>query len=245
MTPSRCAPKDSSSTPIFDLPEDEPLPDLWSEVTDLERDDIAVESAEAEEESDVWEATRDVQADDLTLELSSDEEAPPQLWGPLTGAPPPVLGERLPALPALPEPRGVRALVTGSSPEQLPSPRETLPWRGRFVAEEFPQQPLIYTVALEGLRTELAVVDWQWSDEPEETSRTVTIRLEDDGATLSLPTTESNQPVVSLRGFLGRRELRFDALLVSGRTRRGLLVGRDVLSEGYLVDPATDATEKD
>jgi hypothetical protein len=244
MTLPRSAPKDSSSLPIFDLPEEEPIPDLWGEVNDVTQSDIAVELEDDDDESDLWEPTQDTQAEDITLDLSTNE-APPELWGVLTGEPAPSFGEHVAALPSLPEPRGVRALVTGSSPEQLPSPRETLPWRGCFIAEEFPQQPLIYTVALEGLRTELAVVDWQWSEEPAEPSRKVTIRLEDDGPLLALPTTERNQPVVSLRGFLGQRELRFDALLVSGRNRRGLLVGRDVLSEGYLVDPAIDATEKD
>ena len=66
-----------------------------------------------------------------------------------------------------------------------------------------------------------------------------------DGEDLELTATEGEDPVVSLRGFLGDRELRFDVLLVKGRARRGLLLGRDVLSEGFLVDPSTDLTDKD
>jgi hypothetical protein len=42
---------------------------------------------------------------------------------------------------------------------------------------------------------------------------------------------------------LAEKELRFDVLVLSERERRGLLLGRAVLAEGFVVDPATDATD--
>jgi len=217
---------------------------LWDPVEDLDHEDVAIEPGARIGTDDSWSPTADVETDDLRLEIEALEE-PSTLWEPLTGTAPLLLGELAAAVPALPEPRGVRALVTGQSPSQLPSPRATLPWQGEFEAEELADCRLIYTVTLESLRTELAVVDWQWSDPKEEGGKMLRIRLSDDGEDLELTATEGEDPVVSLRGFLGDRELRFDVLLVKGRARRGLLLGRDVLSEGFLVDPSTDLTDQD
>jgi hypothetical protein len=224
----------------LDLPEEASPQLLWEPVADLSTGEVAIEPDEAPGDREAWAPIADLAEPDFALK-------PPQLaqsdapWVPLTGQSPPLLAERAPAAPSLPEPKGVRALLTGTTPARLSSPRTPLPWRGPFLAEELGEQNLTYRVALESLRSELIVVSWRWAKKAEAPCELI-IRLADDGADLELTATQPDEPIVSLRGFLADRELRFDVLLVSDRARRGLLLGRDVLAEGFLVDPATDAT---
>lgn len=225
----------------LDLPDEAAPEPLWEPVTDLRSEEVAIEPDEAPGDIEAWVPINDVANADFAL--NADEFLPDDApWAALTGEPPPLLAELAAAAPALPEPKGVRALLTGKTPAQLSRPRTPLPWRGSFVAEELEEQKLTYSVTLESLRSELIVVSWQWADKTE-TPRKLIIRLADDGEDLELTATQPDEPIVSLRGFLADRELRFDVLLVSDRTRRGLLLGRDVLAEGFLVDAATDATD--
>lgn len=222
----------------LELPEESVPEPLWDPVDDLRSEEIGISPAEGADSSDSWAPVSDASTGDFMLSPESlpDDDAP---WAVLTGTPPPLLGELAPEAPVLPEPRGVRALLTGSSPARLPKPRTPLPWRGTFLAEELKGAPLTYSVRLDSIRSELAVVDWSWTDDSEAPCE-LTLRLSDDGDDLKFTATQAGEPVVSLRGFLADRELRFDVLLVKDRGRRGLFVGRDVLAEGFLVDPQAD-----
>ncbi len=223
----------------LELPEESAPEPLWDPVDDLRSEEIGIDPDESADTSESWTPVSDASTDDFMLSPESlpDDDAP---WAALTGSPPPLLGELAPEAPALPEPRGVRALLTGSSPASLPKPRTSLPWRGTFLAEELGDTPVTYRVKLESLRSELAVVSWDWAD-GSETPCKLTLRLSDDGDDLKFTATQPGEPIVSLRGFLADRELRFDVLLVKARERRGLFVGRDVLAEGFLVDPQAEA----
>lgn len=222
----------------LELPEDSAPEPIWDPVTDRDSTEIGIGRDEGPSSCEAWEAVSDLSSEDFNLlpERLPDDETP---WAVLTGATAPLLGELALDAPVLPEPRGVRALLAGSSPSTLPTPRTPLPWRGTFLAEELGGTPVTYSVRLESVRSELAVVSWCWTDDSEGPSK-LTIRLTDDGEDLKLTVTQPGEPIVSLRGFLADRELRFDVLLVKERDRRGLLVGRDVLAEGFLVDPLTD-----
>jgi len=227
----------------LDLPDETSNEPLWDPIADLEAAEVAIEPDEAAGDSEAWAPITDVDGADLTLreDISVQDEAP---WATLTGEAPQILAEFAPPAPALPEPKGVRALLTGTKPARLSSPRTPLPWRGTFLAEELGEQSLTYSVTLGSIRSELIVVSWQWADKAKTPCKLI-IRLSDDGDDLELTATQPDEPIVSLRGFLADRELRFDVLLVSDRARRGLLLGRDVLAEGFLIDPATDGTESE
>jgi hypothetical protein len=224
----------------LDLPDEASPEPLWEPVDDLGTGEVAIEPDEPPGDKEAWAPIADLAKPDFALKTPqlTQDDAP---WAALTGEPPPLLAERAPAAPSLPEPKGVRALLMGTIPARLSSPRTPLPWRGTFLAEELGEQSLTYSVALESLRSELIVVSWSWAKEAAAPCKLI-IRLTDDGADLELIATQPDEPIVSLRGFLADRELRFDVLLVNDRARQGLLLGRDVLAEGFLIDPATDAT---
>jgi len=224
----------------LELPDESAPEPLWDPVDDLRSEEIGIAPDESPDNDETWGPISDASAEDFMLspECLPDDDGP---WTALTGNPPPLLGELAPDAPALPEPKGVRALLTGNAPARLPKPRTSLPWRGTFLAEELGGSAVTYSVRLESMRSELAVVDWSWSDAAEAPCE-LTLRLSDDGEDLKFTASQAGEPVVSLRGFLADRELRFDVLLIKDRDRRGLFVGRDVLAEGFLVDPQAEST---
>lgn len=229
--PQSEAPKDLDLT--FDEPTEAPNP--WAPVDDEPDEDLRLPPADKIIEAELWDEVDDLSDEDLSLRPEDSEDLPDP-WAQITDLPEPTLGERAPPPPAQPEPRNVRALIGGSEPAQLPKPRASIAWRGTFATTSLEGDELLYTVDLSALRSELLVADWEW--EEQESNPVLRIRLTDDGVDLRVSASDPGEPVITLRGLLGGRELSFDVLVKTERERRGLLLGRDVLAEGFLIDPA-------
>ena len=138
-----------------------------------------------------------------------------------------------------PPPLSGRALVASASSSTSQAPRSDSHGVGLFEAEELIDPALPYRVSLEQLASELHVAEWSWLAEPEQQNEgRLKLRFEASGLDLRLKPAAGRSPSISLRGFLGTRELRFDVLVMTGQ-KPGLLLGRDVLAEGFLVDPTT------
>ena len=231
------APQEDGEIPLV-LPEDEAEEDPWVEVHDLTSEDIPIAPDERSEELASWAPVPDAEAADFNLGLDpSDDLTDP--WALLTDRGTEELG--LPAEPSRDLPpllSGRELLASASNSPALNSP-VPLPWCGLFEAEEFTDLALPYRVSLEQLASELHVAEWSWLAEPEHQKEgRLKLRLEASGLDFEVEAVGEHSPRLSLRGFLGARELRFDVLVVTG-TRPMLLLGRDVLAEGFLVDPAT------
>ena len=239
MTPHELTapPLEDGEIPLI-LPEDEAEEDCWVEVHDLTSEDIPIAPDERSEELASWAPVPDAEAPDFNLGLDpSDDLTDP--WALLTDRGAEELG--LPAEPSrdLPPLLSGRDLLASASNSPALSPPVALPWRGLFEAEEFIGLALPYRVSFEQLASELHVAEWSWLAEPEQQKEgRLKLRLEASGVDFEVEAGGGHSPRLSLRGFLGARELRFDVLVVTG-TRPGLLLGRDVLAEGFLVDPAT------
>ena len=220
------------------LPQDEAEEDRWGEVEDLTSEDIHIAPDERSEELASWAPVPDAEGPDFNLGLDpSDDLTDP--WALITDARSEELG--LPAEPSreLPPPLSGRALIASASNSETSGTPVRLPWCGLFEAEELKELALPYRVSLEQLASELHVAEWSWLVEPRhQTEGLLKLRLEASGLDFELEASGGQSPSLSLRGFLATRELRFDVVVVTS-TKPGLFLGRDVLAEGFVVDPTT------
>lgn len=221
------------------LPPDAGPDDLlaWEPVEDLDDADLDDPATFAEAVSeDPWLRVEDAAADELSFNPSASDEEPPDPWGPLDEA----RLDDLPApsgLPVLPPPPASTLLLPITPPRRsTPAPR-TIPWRlPADVAE--PVAGRIVVMAAPHLEaSRLLVAHWDWADEQHEHVR---FRLADDGADTVTLVSHTGQPIVSLRLRLAGVDVVADVTLVIDRGERGLLLGRDVLADRFLVDASRE-----
>ncbi len=208
----------------------------WEPVDDLAEADMpepsTIASAVVE---DPWQGVADAGAKDLSFDPSGTDEPPEDPWGPLGMG-----SDDLPSpseLPVLPAPAASTLLLPVSNPRRsTPAPR-SIPWRLPADVVEPVAGRIVVMAAPRLEQSRLLVAHWEWVDEQQEHVR---LRLADDGADTVNRVAHLGQPVVRLRLRLAGVDVVVDVTLATDRSERGLLLGRDVLADRFLVDASRE-----
>ena len=113
----------------------------------------------------------------------------------------------------------------------------SIPWRLPADVMEPVAGRIVVMAAPRLEQSRLLVAHWEWVDEQQEHVR---FRLADDGADTVNRVSHLGQPIVNLRLRLAGVDVVVDVALATDRSERGLLLGRDVLADRFLVDASRE-----